>query len=78
MALHESKIDYLSGMTREQQDEWVTRNSYTTFLRDKVGLSERAITYFQQRTNDFGRSASTPPPAPMRVCAPCRGSTASI
>ncbi|MCS0538761.1 NAD(P)/FAD-dependent oxidoreductase [Aeromonas veronii] len=53
LALHESKIDYLSGMTREQQDEWVTRNSYTTFLRDKVGLSERAITYFQQRTNDF-------------------------
>ena len=31
----------------------MTRNSYTTFLRDKVGLSERAITYFQQRTNDF-------------------------
>ena len=40
-------------MTQAEKDLWMTRNSYTTFLRDKVGLSERAITYFQQRTNDF-------------------------
>ncbi|WP_265449236.1 NAD(P)-binding protein, partial [Aeromonas salmonicida] len=53
LALHEEKIDYLSGMSREEKDLWMTRNSYTSFLRDKVGLSERAITYFQQRTNDF-------------------------
>ena len=53
LALHEEKTDYLSGMTQAEKDLWMTRNSYTTFLRDKVGLSERAITYFQQRTNDF-------------------------
>ncbi|WP_293937700.1 FAD/NAD(P)-binding protein [Iodobacter sp.] len=53
LALHEEKTDYLSGMTQKEKDLWITKNSYTTFLRDKVGLSERAITYFQQRTSDF-------------------------
>ncbi|AWB35096.1 NAD(P)-binding protein [Orrella marina] len=53
LALHEEKTDYLQGMTLQEKDEWILRNSYTAFLRDKVGLSEQAIAYFQQRTNDF-------------------------
>lgn len=78
LALHEEKTDYLHGMTREQKDAWMESNSYTTFLRDKVGLSERAITFFQQRTDDFQAVASMPPPAPTPACAPCRALPAWI
>ena len=53
LTLHKERRDYLSGMTREQKEAWLDSHSYSTFLRDKVGLSERAIAYFQQRTDDF-------------------------
>ena len=53
LALHQENTDYLPGMSRLEKDQWILKNSYTTFLRDKVGLSEKAIAYFQQRTNDF-------------------------
>ncbi|WP_368164404.1 NAD(P)-binding protein [Aeromonas sp. R6-2] len=53
LALHEERRDYLPGMSRTQKEAWLARHSYSTFLRDKVGLSERAIAYFQQRTDDF-------------------------
>ncbi|MDG6693160.1 hypothetical protein QCE80_16775, partial [Staphylococcus aureus] len=49
---------------------WLDSHSYSQFLRDKVGLSNSAIRYFQQRTNDFqaigidGTSASD-----ARICA---------
>lgn len=53
LTLHEEKTDYLQGMSQQEKDEWILRNSYTRFLQDKVGLSAQAISYFQQRTNDF-------------------------
>lgn len=51
--LHVEQVDYLSGMSVEEKVSWCDRNSYTTFLKDKVGLAESAIRYFQQQTNDF-------------------------
>lgn len=53
IALHTVEKDYLPEMTLEQKVEWLDTHSYTQFLREKVGLSELAIRYFQQTTNDF-------------------------
>ncbi len=53
LALYQQKKDYLPGLTQEQKGEWLGSNSYSTFLREKVGLSGIAIKYFQQRTNEF-------------------------
>lgn len=53
IALHTESKDYLHGMSQEEKVAWVDGHSYTQFLREKVGLSEIAIRYFQQRTNDF-------------------------
>ena len=53
IALHTEEKDYLHGMSQEEKVAWVDGHSYTQFLREKVGLSEMAIRYFQQRTNDF-------------------------
>ena len=51
--LHLAPKDYLTGMSVEDKLRWCDRNSYTTFLKDKVGLPGSAIRYFQQQTNDF-------------------------
>lgn len=51
--LHTESIDYLSGMTVEEKVKWCDTHSYTHFLREKVGLADSAIRYFQQQTNDF-------------------------
>jgi spermidine dehydrogenase len=53
LALMRDDTDYLKGMSREEKDAWLETHSYTTFLREKVGLSERAILYFQRATDDF-------------------------
>ncbi|MGC8337892.1 NAD(P)-binding protein [Cronobacter sakazakii] len=70
IALHTEKKDYLKGMSVDEKVAWLDSHSYSQFLRDKVGLSDSAIRYFQQRTNDFqaigidGTSASD-----ARICA---------
>ena len=70
IALHTEKKDYLAGMSVEDKVAWLDSHSYSQFLREKVGLSDSAIRYFQQRTNDFqaigidGTSASD-----ARICA---------
>jgi spermidine dehydrogenase len=51
--LHLNPHDYLAGLSVADKISWCDRNSYTTFLQDKVGLAESAIRYFQQQTNDF-------------------------
>ncbi|WP_241623965.1 NAD(P)-binding protein [Rosenbergiella epipactidis] len=51
--LHTLPKDYLAGMEIQQKVDWLAKNSYLTFLKDKVGLSQTAIAYFQQMTNDF-------------------------
>lgn len=53
IALHTLNKDYLLGLSREQKVKWLDTHSYTHFLQHKVGLSELAIRYFQQTTNDF-------------------------
>lgn len=51
--LHVNPQDYLPGMSTEDKVSWMDSHSYREFLVDKVGLSEMAVLYFQQRTNDF-------------------------
>lgn len=53
LALMKDDVDYLEGMTTDEKDDWIDVNSYATFLREKVGLSERAMLYFQRSTDDF-------------------------
>lgn len=53
IALHTLDKDYLPGMSQEEKVNWLDKHSYSQFLREKVGLSEMAIRYFQQATNDF-------------------------
>lgn len=53
LALMKDNTDYLAGMSKDEKDEWLYSHSYTHFLREKVGLSERAILYFQRATDDF-------------------------
>lgn len=53
IALHTVNKDYLPGMSQEEKVDWLDKHSYSQFLREKVGLSEMAIRYFQQATNDF-------------------------
>lgn len=51
--LHTVAKDYLPGLSQQEKVAWLDTHSYATFLRDKVGLSELAMRYFQQTTNDF-------------------------
>lgn len=51
--LHTLPKDYLPGMDTQQKLAWLAKHSYLEFLQDKVGLSQTAIAYFQQMTNDF-------------------------
>ncbi|STQ87044.1 NAD(P)/FAD-dependent oxidoreductase [Helicobacter muridarum] len=51
--LHTSKEDWLKGMNKEQRAEYADKTSYAKFLKDRVGLSDLAISYFEKRTNDF-------------------------
>lgn len=51
--LHTLPKDYLAGMNVDEKIIWLATHSYHEFLKDKVGLSNTAIGYFQQMTNDF-------------------------
>lgn len=51
--LHVRPKDYLAGMSVEEKIAWMDKHSYRQFLTEKVGLSNMALLYFQQRTNDF-------------------------
>ena len=53
IALHTQEKDYLPALSVEEKIDWLDTHSYTQFLREKVGLSEMAIRYFQQTTSDF-------------------------
>lgn len=53
LKLHVSPGDYLPGMSVEEKTEWLDKHSYREFLTEKVGLSNMAVLYFQQRSNDF-------------------------
>ncbi|TBM21299.1 NAD(P)-binding protein [Hafnia paralvei] len=53
IALHTEQKDYLPELNTDEKVAWLDSHSYSQFLREKVGLSEIAIRYFQQRTNDF-------------------------
>ncbi len=53
ITLHTSKIDWLKGMSKQQRAIYGDKTSYATFLKEKVKLSDKAISYFEKRTNDF-------------------------
>lgn len=53
IALHTENRDYMPEMSTDEKVAWLDKHSYTQFLKDKVKLSDSAIRYFQQRTNDF-------------------------
>lgn len=53
LELMEDKIDYFPNMTLDEKEDWMDTNSYATFLRERVKLSERAMLYFQRTTDDF-------------------------
>lgn len=40
-------------MNKNQRSEYADKTSYAKFLKDKVGLSDLAISYFERRSNDF-------------------------
>ncbi|MDH4562022.1 NAD(P)/FAD-dependent oxidoreductase [Pseudomonas sp. BN411] len=51
--LYEAPRDYLAGKSTEEKEAHLAKTSYRDFLLKDVGLSERAVKYFQSRTNDF-------------------------
>lgn len=53
IALYAEPKDYLKGMSIEQKTEYLKTNSYLTFLKDKVKLSDTAIKYLKQQTTEF-------------------------
>lgn len=53
LALFEEEVDYLAGMTTDEKSDWLDTHSYAQFLREKVGLSEHVMLYFQRSTDDF-------------------------
>ncbi len=53
LALFAEDVDYLAGMTADEKSDWLDTHSYAQFLREKVGLSEHVMLYFQRSTDDF-------------------------
>lgn len=53
LKLMEDDVDYFPNMTLDEKEDWMDTNSYATFLRERVKLSERAMLYFQRSTDDF-------------------------
>lgn len=51
--LHQAPRDYLAGKSLEDKTAYLERTSYRDFLLKDVGLSARAVKYFQGRGNDF-------------------------
>lgn len=51
--LLKEETDYLEEMSIDEKEEYLDTHSYSTFLRDKVQLSDHAVLYFQQMTHDF-------------------------
>lgn len=51
--LLKDETDFLSGMSIEEKEEYLDAHSYSTFLREKVKLSDQSVLYFQQTTHDF-------------------------
>ncbi|CBL45906.1 Conserevd hypothetical protein [gamma proteobacterium HdN1] len=51
--LHQKPRDYLAGMAQKDKIHWLETHSYNDFLRQKVGLSELGVLFFQQQTHDF-------------------------
>lgn len=51
--LCENPKDYLEGMNAQEREEYVAKTSYKNFLKDKVGLSPLAISFFEGMTDDF-------------------------
>ncbi len=53
LALFKEDVDYLAGMSNAEKSAWLDTHSYAQFLREKVGLSEHVMLYFQRSTDDF-------------------------
>lgn len=53
LTLMQEETDYLADMTIEEKEEYLDSHSYSTFLREKVKLSDQAVLFFQQMPHDF-------------------------
>ena len=53
ISLHEKRINYLPGKSVKECIESLSKTSYKNYLIKNVKLSEKAIHYFQSRSNDF-------------------------
>lgn len=53
IVLMEDETDFLADMSLDEKIEYLDTHSYSTFLRDKVKLSDQAVLYFQQTPHDF-------------------------
>lgn len=51
-ALYEDEEDYLGELPTDEREDYLTGLSYRDYLKRHVGLSEKAIAYFQQRSSD--------------------------
>lgn len=51
--LHKNPKDYLKDMSDKESEEYVLKTSYKNFLKDKVKLSDTAISFFEGMTDDF-------------------------
>lgn len=62
-------IDYLRGMSVDEKLAWLESHSYEQFLREKVKLSDKAISFFRQITCDFqGVGIDATPAYDARIC----------
>ncbi len=52
LALHAGEQNYLAALPADKREAYLDRLSYQDYLKRHVGLSDRAIAYFQQRSCD--------------------------
>lgn len=52
--LYAGEQDYLAELADEDKADYLTRISYRDYLRKHVQLSEAAVAYFKQISNDYG------------------------
>lgn len=70
LALFAEDVDYLAGMSTDEKSDWLDTHSYAQFLREKVGLSEHVMLYFQRSTDDFmGVGIDATSCSDARMCA---------
>lgn len=53
ITLHTDPPDYLPELSTEEKEEYLATISYSTFLKQHVGLTDEAMLYFRSMSNEF-------------------------